>query len=125
MKKRILIILGVVSVLGMTGCFEKKKTYRCNANFDEYGEQSEVTAKFVNSYLSQVFIKTITNFDDEEMAKVFYDMYKDSEDKKVYMKDNSVFFEKTENFDWKQKESNYSIDNYIESLKKQGYECYD
>lgn len=70
MKKRILILLGVVSVLSLTGCFDKKKTMKCTRSdkFNNYSYDFEAEMTYYTKSKKMVSLKEKGYFysDDEE-----------------------------------------------------------
>lgn len=121
MKKRFLLILGVVASLSLTGCFEQEKTLKCSAHFSNENEDVELTAVFEKNYLKKINIKTFASFNDVEYANAYYEMYKEDSEQKVSIDGKNVIFEKEENID--SKDDIYSYKKYRDSLIGQGYSC--
>ena len=119
MKKRILLLIGVVSVLGMTGCFDKKKTLKCFKTFD-IGSTEEITFNFTNDYLKKQSIKTSIAFDNEEQAKMYYDeltMYGAE-----LILDGNLVSEANE-YTYEEKSNEYLYSNLKKDYIDKGYEC--
>lgn len=152
MKKRMLILLGVVAVLSMTGCFDKKKTMKCTRSdkFTNYSYDFEAEIKYYEKSKKMISLKEKGYFysDDDEtldytmkINDIDYGKYMDTKfsNYSSYAYDGkatvelSIDFNKVSGDEFKNlydsniqfydEDNKINSDKFIEYYKSQNYEC--